>query len=640
MPVITFQPSGKTIEAAPGSNLLESARKAGIDIDAPCGGKGTCGKCLVRIASGNVDSSSLGVLTAEELADGFVLACKTKITGSPLTVEIPELIARKGGKFTSAEEDARLVRQELFPGHWQYDPLAVKWMVKVADPEMGDGLSDLDRLTRAIQQFWGPKKIIYPLPVLRTVADAIRRDDGNVTVTLVRESEQYHVIGIESGNRTQDHYGIAVDIGTTTVAVQLVYLPEARAVGTLTDYNEQIACGLDVISRINYAAKPGHLNELREKVLRTINRLIERLIKMYGVAVEDICNAVISGNTTMNHLLLGLNPEYIRLEPYTPTIMQSPYLTAEEVGIKINPQSWVYLSPNVGSYVGGDITAGILCTELVAGSSGMSLFIDIGTNGEIVIGNSEFMMTCACSAGPAFEGGGIKYGMRAALGAIEGVEIDPATGAAGYQTIGGVKPKGICGSGMISLIANLLLTGWIDPAGKLNRSKPCDVIKVDGRFASYVIVPAPEGENGVEITISEVDFENIIRTKAAIYSACALILKQLDMTFEDLTNIYIAGGFGRFLDLEMAIAIGLLPDVERGKFKYIGNSSLTGSHMVLVSQEFRERQLEAASRMTYIDLSSDPQYMNQYTSALFLPHTDIDLFPSVREKMAQKQKSG
>ncbi len=636
MPLIIFQPSGRTFEAEVGASLLESSRKAGIDIDAPCGGKGTCGKCIVRIVSGNVDSNSLGVLTAEELADGYVLACKTRLTDSPVTVEIPELIARKGGKFTSAEEDARLVRHELFPEHWQYDPLAVKWMVKVAEPQMGDGLSDLDRLTSSIQQYWGTKKIIYPLSVLKKVADAIREDDGNVTVTIIREPEQYHVIGIESGNKTQVHYGIAVDIGTTTVAVQLVYLPEARSIGTLTDYNEQIACGLDVISRINYAARPGHLNELREKVLGTINRLIERLAKMYSVAVEDICNAVISGNTTMTHLLLGLNPEYIRLEPYTPTIMRTPYLTAEEVGIKINSQSWVYISPSVGSYVGGDITAGILCTELTTENDGISLFIDIGTNGEIVIGNGDFMMTCACSAGPAFEGGGIKYGMRAALGAIESVEIDAATGVARYQTIGGVKPKGICGSGMISLLANLLLAGWIDPAGKLNRLKPCDAIKINGRSACYVIVPASESESGTEITINEVDFENIIRTKAAIYSACALILKQLDTTFEDLTNIYIAGGFGRFLDLEMAITIGLLPDVERSKFKYIGNSSLTGSYMVLVSQEFRERQLEVASRMTYIDLSSDPQYMNQYTSAMFLPHTDIDLFPSVRDKIKKQ----
>ncbi|MCK4983135.1 MAG: ATP-binding protein, partial [Victivallaceae bacterium] len=254
----------------------------------------------------------------------------------------------------------------------------------------------------------------------------------------------------------------------------------------------------------------------------------------------------------------------------------------------------------------------------------------IGTNGEIVIGNCDFIMTCACSAGPAFEGGGIKCGMRAALGAIEKVEINPDTAEAKYQTIGNVKPKGICGSGMISLLAKLLLSGWIDPAGKLDRARASEFIKVENRSASYIIVPAAESDTGEDIVISEVDFENIIRTKAAIYSACSLILKQVEMNFEDISNIYIAGGFGRFLDLEMSITIGLLPDLDRSKFKYIGNSSLTGTYMVLMSQEFREKQLDIAKRMTYIDLSSDPKYMDQYMSALFLPHTDKSLFPSVK----------
>ena len=631
MPLITFQPSGKTIEVEVGAGLLESARRAGVEIDAPCGGKGACGKCIVRIISGSVDSDSLGVLTAAELADGYVLACKTRLIDSDITVKVPEQVSREGGQFTSASEDTGLIREDLFPHDWQYDPLAVKWLVNVAEPQLEDGLSDLDRLTRAIQMDWGSNPTVYPLSVMRKVSDAVRADGGNVTVTIIREPEQYHIIGIEPGNTTQDHYGIAIDVGTTTVAVQLVYLPTATPVGTLTDYNGQISCGLDVISRINYAAKPGHLEELRDKVLETINNLTGKLVNMYGIDVKNICNAVISGNTTMMHLLLGLNPEYIRLEPYTPTIMQTPYLIASEVGININPQSWIYFSPAVGSYVGGDITAGILCTGLTQTSDEVSLFIDIGTNGEIVIGNRDFMMPCACSAGPAFEGGGIKNGMRAAVGAIERVEIDPATGRAMYQTIGDVKPKGICGSGMISLTAKLFLTGWLDAGGKLDRSRPCEFIKTEGRSASYVIVPANEdGNKG--ITISEVDFENIIRTKAANYSACSLILNQLEMNFEDLSNIYIAGGFGRFLDLEMAIIIGLLPDLDRSKFKYVGNSSLTGTYMVLVSQEFRENQITAAEGMTYIDLSADPSYMNEYTSAMFLPHTDINLFPTVKEK--------
>lgn len=635
MPKIIFKPSDKTISVPPGTELLEAARKAEVEVKAPCGGKGTCGKCIVRISSGEVDSDSLGVLPGTAVADGYVLACKTKVIAD-ITVEVPEQSGREGGKFTDAEEDTRLVRKELFPEKWNFDPLAIKWCVDVPAPQLEDGLSDIDRLTRRLQLEWGKKEIVYPLSVIRTVADVLRLEGGKVTATIIREPERFRVIELEPGDTTVRHYGIAVDIGTTTIAVRLVFLPLAETVATRSDYNDQVECGLDVISRINYARKPERLAELRERVLKTINSLVKQVCESHEVIPLEISNAVVSGNTTMIHLLLGLNPEYIRLEPYTPTLLESPYLTAAEVGIDINPQSWIYISPNVGSYVGGDITAGLLCTNLATGSEDISLFIDIGTNGELVIGNNDFMMTCACSAGPAFEGGGIEYGMRAALGAIEHVNIDPETGVCDYRTIGNVKPEGICGSGMIGLIADLFTTGWLDSAGKLNRDKESKAINISGRNATYRIAPAEETKHGEAILISELDIENIIRAKAAIYSACALMLEQVGMTFDDLKNVYIAGGFGRYLDLEKATTLGLVPDLPRKKFHYVGNSSLTGTYMVLVSQEFREKQLELAKRMTYVELSTDPSYMDQYTGALFLPHTDPDRFPSVTEKLRIK----
>ncbi len=633
MPQITFLPSKKVVDVQRGTELLEAARQAGVDIDSPCGAKGTCGKCIVRILSGDVESDSLGLLPRKVVADGFVLACKTQVLDSPVTVLVPEQIGRKDGKFSDSNEDIHLIPRELLPARWDYDPIAVKWFLDVPEPRLGDGLSDLDRLTRRIQRDWGRREVGYPLSVIRQVAEALRADGGKVTVTLIREPERYRVIGIEPGDRTSRHYGIAVDIGTTTVAVQLIFLPLGKAIGTRSDYNAQIDCGLDVISRINYARKPGHLEELRTRVLGTVNKLIAQLCESHSVAPVEICNAVIAGNTTMTHLLLGLNPEYIRLSPYTPTVLEFPYLRAMDVGIDINPQSFVYISPNVGSYVGGDITAGILCTDLATDSEEVNLFIDIGTNGEIVVGNNTFLMTCACSAGPAFEGGGIEHGMRAAFGAIERVEIERETGQARCQVIGDVKPKGICGSGMISLIANLFTTGWIDAAGKLNRGRRSEYIISQGRVASYVIVPPEESGTGKAITISETDIENLIRAKAAIYSACALMLNEIGMDFTDLANIYIGGGFGKFLDIEKAIIIGLIPDVPREKYHYIGNSALMGAYMVLVSQEYQRKQLELAKKMTYLELNTDPSYMDQYTGALFLPHTDPKRFPSVEAIM-------
>jgi uncharacterized 2Fe-2S/4Fe-4S cluster protein (DUF4445 family) len=630
MPVITFEPSGKTLDVAPGTELLEAMSKAGIEIDLSCGGEGTCGDCMVQVKSGDVDCHSQGMLSGSALSDGHVLACRTRVLDKPVIIEIPKQSGKEGGQFVDETDSVLLIRQELFPREWQHDPLTLKWLVQVPAPQLEDGLSDLERLTRTVQKDWGRLDFHYSLPVIQKLAEVLRAQDGLVTITLVRSLQLYYIVDVEPGNQTTRHYGIAIDVGTTTVAVQLVSLPLAKVVATRTAYNDQIVCGLDVISRINYAQKPERLKELSVRVLRTINTLVHEVCRAYGVRPEEISNAVVAGNTTMIHLLLGLNPEYIRLEPYTPTLLEARYFTSQEIGLEINPNSWVYISPAVGSYVGGDITSGLLCTDIAADSDSVNLFIDIGTNGELVVGNNEFLLTCACSAGPAFEGGGIAFGMRASLGAIEKLQVDPETGVASFQTIGNVLPRGICGSGMIALLAGLYMTGWIDAVGKLDRGRTSPAIEIQGRQASYIIATKQQSAIGKAIAISETDIENILRAKAAIFSAVAMMLEQTGLHVADLHQVYIAGGFGRFLDIEKAICIGLLPDVPREKYLYIGNSSLTGAFMVLVSQEFREKQLQLAKRMTYIDLSVKPGYMNQYMGALFLPHTNMEMFPTVK----------
>ncbi len=629
MPLVTFQPDNIKIKATSGENLAELIRKAGIEFDLPCGGKGTCGKCIVTIKSGLIDSENYSILSRDELSDGFVCACRAKVSDTDLVVVLPNYIKQSKGKFTDSLEDSKLVQQNLFPKNFDYNPLAVKWMVNVPPPVLLDGISDIDRLTRQLQSVWGVEEISYPLPVIRRVADALRENEGEMTVILVREPTRYHIVGVEPGDTTSRQYGVAVDIGTTTIAVQLINQPMLKVIGTANDYNAQVKCGLDIISRINYAQKPERLEELRLLVVGTINKLIKKVCEGRDVDTYEIFNAVISGNTTMIHLLLGLKPEHIRLHPYTPTVLNVPFLTASEVGIDINPDSWTYISPAVGSYVGGDITAGILCTDLATDSEEINLFIDIGTNGEIVLGNNEFLISCACSAGPAFEGGGIENGVRASLGAIDKVEIDKDTGSAIYSTIGNVRPVGICGTGIISLLANLLITGWIDPAGKLNREKESSSISIYGKKAYFNIVPASESETSKAIRISENEFENIVRAKAAIFSAVCLIMDQIGISFDEISKIYIAGGFGRYLNLKDAKTIGLIPDLPLDKFRYIGNSSLIGSYMILISQEYREKQIQLANRMTYMDLSTDPNYMDQYTAALFMPHTNLSLFPSV-----------
>jgi uncharacterized 2Fe-2S/4Fe-4S cluster protein (DUF4445 family) len=567
-------------------------------------------------------------------AEGYALACRAWVTDQALEIMVLEESEAADASRTQAILSAGLVHPDLLPKPGQLKPLLDKVLLKVESPAKGEPSPDLDRLSQAIEKQFGEVGISCPLSVLRLVASTLRQESGKVTATLLNQGGTCRIVHLEPGDRTGRHFGLAVDVGTTTVVVQLVDLKAFKVASTAADYNSQVDCGLDVISRINYAHRPDRLEELRQKILSTLNRLVGLAATAAQVERHEISEAVISGNPTMTHLLLGLEPEYIRLDPYVPTVLQVPGLTAGDMGLEILPQGRVSLSPAVGSYVGGDITAGLLCTDLAAGAETTSLFIDIGTNGEVAAGNRDCLMACACSAGPAFEGGGMDCGMRAAPGAIEKVEVDAVSGKPQFWTIGGGKPKGICGSGIISAVASLFLSGWLDAAGKLDHSRPCSHIYHEGRRASFLLAGAAESATGKPLMLSEADIDNVIRAKAAIYSAFSLLLKHLDSDFKRVANIYVAGGFGRYLDLEKAVTIGLLPDVDRAKFHFIGNASLEGSRMALTSREFRQKQQDLAGRMTYLDLGGDAAYMEQYTGALFLPHTDAGRFPSVKRNPA------
>lgn len=624
MPNIEFLPSKRTIHVPVGTALLEAIRLAGIYSAVPCGGKGVCGKCRVRVVKGKVDFDGSKSAHGKAMGEGIVLACSSSVSASHVTIDIPEQFGAEVGQFTGEDMDAW--DAEGAP----LDPIVRKWKVNVPSPRLEDGLSDIDRLTRATCSVTGATEVTFALAAVRSAADALRTKGGEVTVTGVVDAGRICVISIEPGDTSAKLFAIAVDIGTTTVAVQLIDIPSKRVLSTQTDYNAQISCGSDVISRINYAKTAKNLEELRLHVIDTINRLVQSAADASGMDKQDISGAFISGNTVMTHLFLGIKPEYIRLEPYTPTILEPMNdISAEQVGIGIKPDAPIFMSPCVGSYVGGDITAGLLCAGQAFDTEKVSLFIDIGTNGELVIGNSEFLMACACSAGPAFEGGGILCGMRASKGAIEKVGIEPETGRSIFSTIGDVPSQGICGSGVIDLLTGLFLTGWLDRAGKLDRSRPSPYIVIDGKQARYVVATKEESQIGKAITISEKEIENVIRAKAAIYSAAALMLSHTGLSFKDLDAVYIAGGFGRFLDLGKAIAIGLIPDIPLERYKYLGNASLKGSAMLAMSGEHRKRQAELKGRMTYFELSTDPAYMHQFTGALFLPHTDLSQFPSI-----------
>jgi uncharacterized 2Fe-2S/4Fe-4S cluster protein (DUF4445 family) len=400
-------------------------------------------------------------------------------------------------------------------------------------------------------------------------------------------------------------------------------------------HNRQAACGDDVINRIVCAEKDG-VKKLSGMVLSTINGLINEAILSTQTERDHIDNVVISGNTTMVHLLLEIEPRYIRREPYIPSVSSFPIFKAKNVGLKINPVAAVFIMPGPAGYVGGDIVSGLLYTGLHR-EEAMTLFIDVGTNGEIVLGNRDWLMTASCSAGPAFEGGGVRWGMRAEEGAIEKITINPQTLEPSAGVVGDVLPRGICGSGMIDLISEMLLAGIIQPNGRiqtdLNHPR---IIKDDGE-AAYIVAFASDTSVDRDIIFTESDIDNIIRSKGAVYAGFTVLLNQAGLTFDMIDRIIITGGFGQFLDIDKSVIIGLLPDIERNKFSYMGNSSIAGAYMALLSDKFRKEAIEVSNNMTYIDFSSNNEFMGEFTSAQFLPHTNLESFPSVKKAIAEKK---
>ena len=619
MPSVRFQPANVVAEVPAGTLIHQAAIRAGIlDLELPCGGEGSCGLCKVEL----------------EGRETPVLACQTKVV-SDIVVRLPDR-EQPGARVLG--DSHRLIDPGLLPDRRHLTPLYHHRRLSVPPASIDEHYSDWTRLTREINRGNGGLPVAGELPVLRQLAECLRVANGKVTIAVEESAAGLRVRQMQPDHLPLHPLGLAIDIGTTTVAVQLVDLDDGSLLATETSYNLQIRRGADVISRIDYARNPERLEELRGLVLKTINDLVGQLAGSVSIEPADIHAAFLAGNTTMIHLLLGLPPRYIREAPYVPTVNSVPELRAHDVGLNIDPQAIVACAPGVGSYVGGDITSGLLCTELPTNNRDVFLFMDIGTNGEIVIGNADWMVACACSAGPAFEGAGIKCGMRAAEGAIERVSLGNDGQHLEYSVIGGGKPAGICGSGLISLLGELFRQGVIDRSGRFFQSPGTGRIVQPENRRAYLLATAEQTRTGKDLVITEADLENLIRTKAAIYAACSLVLQNVGLTWEAVTRVYIAGGFGRYMRVADAVFIGMLPDLPLDRFRYIGNSSLTGAYIALLSREHRRRLAEIASRITYVDMSSNPQYMDSYVKALFLPHTDLEQFPTVAETFESRRR--
>ncbi|MFZ5627207.1 MAG: ASKHA domain-containing protein [Bacillota bacterium] len=628
---VYFLPDGVEVQVEAGTTIWKAAQKAGLAIKSTCGGQGTCGRCAVIVQSGKVERGATANLSPQKLNEGWVLACQAKVQDN-IVVEIPlESRLAEHQVLTSDEKRAgTLTEQEIDEKRWSGPGLIWRQTVKLSPPSLTDNTDDWSRLLTVLRKQTENSNIQIRLSALAQLAEALREGNWEVTVTLALGAGVTEVVDISPGQNNSPLYGIAVDIGTTTVVVQLINLITGERLDVRGTYNRQAKFGDDVISRIVHAVEVnGGLEELKEAVRSTINELVQGLCRKNGISPTEIKAVVCAGNTTMTHLLLGIDPNYIRLEPYIPTINFVPPIRAKELDLLVDPEAWVHALPSIASYVGGDITSGVLYTGM-AEQQELTLLIDIGTNGEMVLGNEDWLIACSCSAGPAFEGGGIKFGMRAMYGAIERVEIG-SDGKVKLKTIGNGKPVGICGSGLIDCIARLRDAGIIDRTGKFANLKHPRVRQGE-EGPEFVLAWAEDSGIEQDITISEADIKNLIRSKGAIFAGIRVMLGMVDLPLEAVDRILIAGGFGNYLNIKDAVTIGLLPDLPEEKYRFIGNSSLKGACLALTSQAARAKVDEIAAKMTYLELSVGNTFMDEFVSALFLPHTDLSLFPSIEQK--------
>jgi uncharacterized 2Fe-2S/4Fe-4S cluster protein (DUF4445 family) len=640
---VIFNSAASPVAVPKGTLLVDAARMAGVEVFQPCGGQGRCGRCIVQVSEGTVRRRSTLRLSPEDIAQGYALACQT-VVESDIHIIIPEqekIERRLATDRTAAEVEV--------PHNYDYQTAQTIQRVRLSlqPPSIDDQTDDWSRLKGALRLQAGFTHVNASLELLKRIGKPLR--DGNWDVTAILDvhplqqdtRNEERLIKILPGHMAMFDplWGAAVDIGTTTVTLWLVDLMTGEVRAQVSDYNGQIARGEDVISRIVYASREGGAEDLRARVLETINGLLDRACLRIGSPDEggpspdDVVKVTIAGNTTMIHLLLGLPTASIRLSPFIPVVNTPPFLSGREVGLNVNPEAAVECLPGIASYIGADITAGVLSTGMDE-MADVNLFIDVGTNGEIVLGSRDWLVACACSAGPAFEGAGVVNGMRATRGAIEEVWIGGSDSDAPYgptyRVIGRVQPKGICGSGLISLIAEMFLVGLLDKAGNINLSLDTPRVREGKSGPEYVLAWSDETEHGQDISITGVDVDNLLRAKAAIYAGFSVLADSVGIRIEDVSQLLVGGSFGKYINIEKAVQIGLLPDIPWDRVSFLGNTSVRGAYHALLNKYDQERIHDIASRMTYIELSADNTFYEAFVSALFLPHTDLYRFPSVQ----------
>ncbi|MBN2106164.1 MAG: DUF4445 domain-containing protein [Deltaproteobacteria bacterium] len=635
---VHFLPDNVTVQASAGANLLQLALEAGVHINAACGGDGACGKCRVLIKSGTTESRECEKLPPDDYAQGWRLACRTTVL-SDVVVQIPHETkldmksvreARVHAHETryAVSAAANIALSEVSP------PPVAKYALTLTPPSINENAADLTRVQRSLKKTFNLHAASIDHSALKALPHVVRSSNWQLTASVLGR----RILSLEPGDSSAAQYAAAFDIGTTSLWGQLIDINGRSVLAEVSSYNPQIQFGDDVISRIVYSQKKDGLARLQQTVAAELNQLLAELLDKSGIEAATLSHITAAGNTVMTHLLLGIDPKYLREAPYVPAAVIVPQLQASAVGLAVPECVPLFLLPCVASYVGGDIVSGVVASGMYD-SEKLTLYIDIGTNGEIVIGHRDWLMTASCSAGPAFEGGGLTCGMRAAPGAIEGFNIDEGTLEPMIVTVGRKRPRGICGSGAINILAAFMQAGIIARNGKFDRSFFPQRIREGAAGVEYILTPAELSATDADIVITESDIDNVIRAKAAMFAGYHALLEKAGLAFSDLQQVIIAGAFGDYIDLENAIAIGLFPDIPRDRYLFIGNGSLLGARCGALSDRCLQLAETVARKMTNIELSEDHSFMDKYISGLFLPHTDSALFPTVTERLARKGKS-
>jgi uncharacterized 2Fe-2S/4Fe-4S cluster protein (DUF4445 family) len=641
---VRFLPHNKEISVPDGETLIRAALEAGVHVNASCGGEGVCGKCRVIVEQGTVEGGITEQLSKADQEKGFRQACIAGVK-SDLVVRVPvesTIDAKVLNMQSTPRRTARIRHMDLgeLKDKSLFVPPVEKIYLELPEPTVQDNLPDITRLVSHLKLQHDEHRLEVELSVIRKISEALRKENFTLTATLarpVRKSGKTRIINIQAGDKTDRNYAVAMDIGTTTVYGEVIDLKTGEILSQHGEFNGQISYGEDVISRIVFAEKPGGLKILHQVVIKTVNKILKDIVKNAGIDPDEISTITLAGNTTMTQLMLRIDPRHIRRSPYVPAATLYPPVKAADLGMDLGDHVTALVYPAVSSYVGGDIVAGVMGSAMY-NTDALTLYMDIGTNAEIVIGNKDWLACAACSAGPAFEGGGIKLGMRASEGAIEDFSIDPLTLEPMNITIGNVRPKGICGSGLIIAVATLFEMGIIDNLGKFDRHLKTDRIRPTDDIWEYVLAWADETQIDRDVVLTEPDIENLIRAKGAMFSGCMTLLEEVGLNVDDLDHIILAGGFGSYVDLEKAMTIGLLPETDPEKVTFIGNGSLVGARMSSLTNRIRKDVVEVTKKMTNFELSETSSFMDNYVAALFLPHTDIDQFPKLKQRLQMRRE--